>query len=311
MKVLATPRSFASYSKEPINKLKDNSIELQLNTKGDIYTEEELKELVKDLDGIIIGVDPLTKDVLKNAKNLSVISKYGVGLDNIDLAYCEDNGIEVKITAGANNDAVADYAFALILAVARRVCEIDAACRKGDWKKRISLDIKNKKLGILGLGAIGKQVALRSRGFDMELYGYDIFEDKEFNEKHNIKFTSVEKIFKECDFISIHLPLTEDTRYLINKDLLSTAKKELIIVNTARGGVINEDDLYQALKNGQIYGAGIDVFEEEPATDSPLLTLDNVIVGSHCSASSIGATDKMSMMAVDNLLETFRKQGKI
>lgn len=307
MKILATPRSFAGYSKEPLNKLRSQGIDFQLNTKGGIYTEEELKEMVKDLDGIIIGVDPLTEDVLRNAPNLKVVSKYGVGLDNIDLEYCSKHNIEVRKTVGANNDAVADFAFTLMLAVARRVCEIDEGCHEGDWKKRIALDIRGKKLGILGLGAIGKGVARRSRGFDMELYGYDIFEDKAFNEANNIKFTNLEEIFENCDFISVHLPLTDGTNHLVNKDLLNKAKSELIIVDTARGGVIDEKDLYDALANKTIYGAGIDVFEEEPPTNSPLLNLKNVIVGSHCSASTIGATDTMSMMAVDNLLEVLKK----
>ena len=214
----------------------------------------------------------------------------------------------MTITSGANADAVADFAFTLMLAVARRVCEIDSACRNGDWKKRVSIDIKNKKLGILGLGAIGKQVALRSRGFDMGLYGYDVFEDKEFNEKYNVKFTSIEEIFKECDFISVHMPLTEETKHLIDKDLLNTAKENLVIVNTARGGVIKEDDLYEILKSNRIFGAGIDVFETEPAKDSRLLELDNVIIGSHCSASTKGAVRNMSYMAVDNVLKVLKKK---
>lgn len=311
VKVLLTPRSFGKYSKEPYQLLKENGIEVVTNPTGGILKEEEMKELIKDVDAIIVGVDTLNEDVLKEAKKLQVISKYGVGIDNIDIDYCKKNNIEVTITRGANSSAVADYSFALLLAVARRVSEIDKDCRSHDWSKKVSLDVYGKKIGILGLGAIGKGVAERAEGFKMEIYGYDIYKDEEFIKNHNIHFTTIEEIMKECDFVSIHLPLTKDTHHIINRDMLKSAKKNLIIINTARGGIIDENALYEALKSGDIYGAGIDVFENEPAADSKLLELDNVVVGSHCSASSVGAVDKMSMIATENVIKVLKERGII
>lgn len=237
-----------------------------------------------------------------------MISKYGVGTDNIDLDYCKEHGITVEITRGANSAAVADFAFALMLGLARRMVEIDKGCRVGDWSKKESLDVYGKKLGVLGLGAIGKGVVRRARGFDMEIYGYDVFRDEAFLKENHVKFTDVEEIFRECDFISVHLPLLKETEHLIDKKLLSMAKKNLILINTARGGIIDEKDLYEALKEGRIYGAGIDAFECEPASESPLLELDNVILGSHCAASTRGAVDKMTEMAASHVLEYFGRE---
>lgn len=310
-KVLLTPRSFGKYSKESYELFNKNGVEVITNPTGGILKEEEMKELIKDVDAIIVGVDPLNEEVLKEAKKLKVISKYGVGTDNIDIDYCKKNNIEVTITRGANSTAVADYTFALLLGVARRLSEIDKGCHLHDWSKKVSLDVYGKKIGILGLGAIGKGVAERAEGFHMEVYGYDIYKDEEFIKNHNIHFTTIEEIMKECDFVSIHLPLTKETHHIIDRKMLKEAKDNLIIINTARGGIINEDDLYEALKSGEVYGAGIDVFENEPAADSKLLELDNVIVGSHCSASSIGAVDRMSMMATENVIKVLKERGII
>lgn len=311
VKVLVTPRSFGKYSSKPYDLLRENGIEIISNPNGNILDKSELKDLIRDVDGIIVGVDKLDEEILKEARKIKAISKYGVGTDNIDMNYCKANGIDVSVATGANSSAVADYAFTLMLGVARRIVEIDKGCRSGDWSKKISLDIYGKKLGILGLGAIGKAVAERAVGFNMKLYGYDIYKDEEIINKYNINFTSLDKIFKECDFISIHLPLTPKTYHLIDESLLKLAKNNLVIVNTARGGIIDEKALYETLKSKKIYGAGIDVFENEPAADSKLLELNNVIVGSHCTASSIGAVDKMSMIASENIINMLKKRGVI
>lgn len=309
MKVLITPRSFGKNSNEAFERLKANGFEIVRKPDGSMYTEEEMKKAVEDVDAVIVGVDPMNKEVLSHGKKLKIIAKYGVGTDNIDLEYCKEHGIAVEITRGANSSAVADYAFALILGLARRMVEIDKGCRAGDWKKKGSLDVYGKKLGVLGLGAIGKGVVKRGRGFDMEVYGYDVFKDEAFIAENQVKFTDVEEIFRECDFISVHLPLLKETEHLIDRRLLSVAKKNLVLINTARGGIIDEKDLYDALKSGEIYGAGIDAFECEPASESPLLELDNVILGSHCAASTKGAVDKMTEMAADNVLNFFRREG--
>ena len=309
-KVLITPRSFAQYSDAPYEKLVQSGIEVIRNPVGAIMSKDEMLVHVNGIDGIILGVDPLDSDVLA-ASNIKVVSKYGVGTDNIDLDYCSKNNIKVTITKNANSEAVADYAFALLLAVARRIVEIDKGCHEGDWGKKVSMDVFGKKIGIIGLGAIGRGVAARAKGFNMAVYAYDIFRDDAYISENQINFATLDEILSECDFISLHMPLTDETQHMINAESLKAAKKNLIIINTARGGIINEDDLYEALKNKQIFGAGLDVFEHEPAKDSKLLELNNVIVGSHCAASSIGAVDMMSTMAVDNIISAFKERGLI
>ncbi len=311
MRIVITPRSFGKNNAEAFELLEKNGFEVVRNEKGSIYTEEEMIQLVKDADAVIAGVDPLNERVLSAAPKLKIIAKYGVGLDNIDLDYCKAHDIQVEITRGANSAAVADFAFALMLGLARRMVEIDKGCRAGDWSKKESLDVFGKKLGVLGLGAIGKGVVKRASGFDMDIYGYDVFRDDDFIHQYQINFTSVEEIFRECDFISIHLPLLKETEHLVDEKLLATAKKNLILINTARGGIVDEDALYRALKNKEIYGAGIDAFECEPASQSPLLELDNVILGSHCAASTQGAVDKMTSMATENVINYFKEKGLI
>lgn len=311
IKVLITPRSFGKYSDVAKNQLLEAGITIVNNPKGSILNEAELIELIKDVDGVIIGVDSLSERVLSEAKQLKAIAKYGVGVDNIDFDYCRSHDLPVSITQNANMDAVADYAFALMLGVARKITEINQACHQNDWTKNIAVDVYGKRLGILGFGHIGKGVALRAKGFAMDILAYDVNPDHEFASKHGICFASLDEILTSCDFISIHLPLLPETRHLINKEVLLKMRKNAIIINSARGGIIDEDALYQALVNKQIFGAGLDVFEHEPAGDSPLLTLPNVIAGSHTAASTEGAVENMSNFAVVNLLKDLRNKGVI
>ncbi|MEF9920163.1 MAG: phosphoglycerate dehydrogenase [Erysipelotrichaceae bacterium] len=307
-KVLITPRSYGKYNKEELIALfNKNDIEPIFNPYGRIMDEKEMIQEIKDVDGLIVGVDPVNSNVLKCAPKLKAVAKYGVGTDNIDCDYAAKNGISVTKTMNANSDAVADFTMALMLAVARRVVEIDAGCHSEDWSKKEALDIYGKKIGVLGLGAIGRGVVKRAKGFDMEVYGFDVFENVEYNKQNNIKFTDIDTIIKECDFISLHMPLVEETKYILNKNNLKNAKENLIIINTARGGLINEDDLYDMLVAKKIYGVGIDAFENEAVHDSKLLKLTNVIAGSHTAASSKGAINTMSKMATEHVIEDLLK----
>lgn len=303
-KVLITPRSFAKYNRDEVLVLfQQHGIEPVFNPYNEIMTEEQLKEALTEMDGLIVGVDPVTEAVINHAPNLKAIAKYGVGIDNIDAPAAESRNIKVSRTVGANSASVADYSFALLMAVARRVVDIHNGCKNDDWSKKIALDVFGKKIGVLGLGAIGRGMVKRAQGFDMEVYGYDIFKDEDYIRENNIQFVDIETMVKECDFISIHMPLTDETHHMFDKPLLETAKANLVIINTARGGIVDEDALYELIKDGKIYGAGIDAFEQEPARDSKLLTLENVVVGSHTAASSIGATEQMTLMAAQNIIK--------
>lgn len=303
MKILITPRSFGKYNLEDIKmKLDSFGIDYNINDLGRSLNEDEMIDALKDVDGVVVGVDPINKKVLEAAPNLKAIAKYGVGLDNIDLDYCKEKSIKISKTIGANSNAVADYTFALLLAVARKVVLLDRKARENDYSKVISTDVYGKKIGVLGLGAIGKGVVKRAAGFGMDIYGYDIYEDKGFNTEYNVKFASVEEILNKCDFVTLHLPLVKDTKHIINKDNLNICKRDLILINTARGGLINEKDLYKALSIKQILGAGLDVFENQDKPYEKLLELDNVVLGNHTAASTMDATNNMTNMALENLL---------
>ncbi|MDD3164415.1 MAG: phosphoglycerate dehydrogenase [Oscillospiraceae bacterium] len=301
-KVLVTPRSFAKTDDAPVRLLQEAGYTIVRNPAGKIMTKEEMQTCIADVDGVIIGVDPLDADVLACAKNLRAIAKYGVGTDNIDKNYAASHHIPVSITAGANSNAVADYAFALMMGCARRVVKIDAMCHEKQWTKVMGADVYGKTVGIFGLGAIGKGVAKRAAGFDMQVLAYDVFWDDAYAAAHGITRATPAEIFRQADFISLHLPLTDETRGIIGAAELATMKPNVVLVNTARGGLIDEPALIAALQQGRIWGAGIDVFEQEPPANPELYTLDNLIMGSHCAASTNGASETMSMMAAQNLL---------
>jgi D-3-phosphoglycerate dehydrogenase len=310
-KILVTPRSFGKHSKQPIQMLEEAGYEVQLNPYNRILSKSEMKNAIKDVDGIIVGVDPLDEEVLKEAKNLKAIAKYGVGTDNIDLRYASNHHIPLTVAAGANNDAVADYTMALMLAAARRVTTIDAKCKQKDWTKITTVDVYGKVLGLIGIGSIGKGVAKRAKGFNMKILAYDLVRDEEFAREYGVTYVdTIDDILSESDFISLHLPLTDSTRHLISYQEFEKMKPDAVIINTARGGLINENALEHVLKNNMIWGAGVDVFEEEPPSNLELLSLDNLVIGSHCAASTVQAIDNMGILSSRNLLESLIKKGE-
>lgn len=301
-KILVTPRSYGKTNPALFDMLAEVGYEIVRNDVGGILTKEQMIERIADCVGVIIGVDPMDADVIAAAPKLRAISKYGVGVDNIDLDAAAARGIPVSRAVGANSEAVADYAFALMLALSRKVLPIDRNCRKDDWKKITTLDVSHKTLGLFGMGAIGKHVARRAEGFSMKVMAYDVFWDEKFAAEHNIERAEPEKIFREADFISLHLPLLPETRGFIGEKEIAMMKKTAILVNTARGGLIDDAALLKALKEERIYGAGLDAFAQEPPEDKSWYELDNVVIGSHCAASTVGATDNMGRIATENLL---------
>lgn len=306
MKVLTTPRSYGKTDPAVFDMLEQAGIEVIRNTTGNIFTKEQMIENIADCDGVIVGVDPMDADVIAAAPKLKAIAKYGVGVDNIDLDAAKARGIKVSITTGANSEAVADYAFALLMAMARKVPMIDSECRRHNWKKITTRDVSRSVIGIAGMGAIGKLVARRARAFDMEVLGYDVFWDEKFAEENGIKRATMEEIYEKADFISLHVPLLPSTRGMIGAEQLKAMKSGAVIINTARGGLIDEDALLTALENHEIGGACIDAFEQEPPEDERWFKLDNVILGSHCAASTAGASLNMGRMATANVIRDLK-----
>jgi D-3-phosphoglycerate dehydrogenase len=274
-----------------------------MNPFGRILSKQEMIELISEVDAIIVGVDPLDQDVLSHARQLKVIAKYGVGTDNIDVDYATSRGIPITVTQGANVDAVADYTLALMLAVARRIVPIDRACRIGDWGKITTLDVSGKTLGIVGLGNIGKAVAKRAAGFDMRVLAFDVYRDEAYAARHGIEYVPFDELLRQSDFISLHAPLNDKNRYLISYEQFEWMKRTAIVVNTARGGLIDEQALLWALREERIWGAGIDVFEREPPETPELLQLDNLVIGSHCAASTVQAIENMGVLAAGSVIQ--------
>jgi len=305
-KVLITPRSFEHIKDKFLELLKDAEIEVVMNPYGRVIKEDEMVELIKDMDGIIVGIDPITKRVIDNASKLKVISKYGVGVDNIDLESAKERNIVVTNTPNANSNAVAELTVGLIISVLRNIPLSDRRVREKKWDRFIGYELYGKTLGVIGTGSIGKRVIKLLRGFDLNILCYDKFPDYEWAEKENVKYVNFDELLKRSDIITIHIPLTEETRHLISERELSLMKKTAVIINTSRGGIINERDLYKFLKEGKIYGAGLDVLEDEPPQNSPLIELDNVVITSHIGAHTQESIENMAFIAIDNLISVLK-----
>lgn len=303
MKILITPRSFASISDKAIKMLTARGYEIQRNNTDRPYQKEEMLNLIRDIDGIIIGIDELSTEIIERADKLKVISKYGTGLDNIDINIATKKKIIVTNTPQANVEAVADLVFGLILSLARRVPEADQKTKSGKWEKIIGKSVWEKTLGIIGLGKIGRQVVKRAQGFKMNILVYDLIKDEKFAQNYSIKYVNLEELLQKSDYITIHIPLNDTTRGMISYKELGKIKKEAFLINTSRGGIVDEQALYKALRNNQLKGAALDVYSNEPPVESPLKELDNVIMTPHIGAYTEEAIENMGIQAAQNLID--------
>jgi len=241
---------------------------------------------------------------LKSAKNLRVVSRYGIGCDRVDLDSASECGIYVTNTPGANADAVADLTLGLMLSVARAIPMLDRSTKQGEWKRRTGIELGGKTLGLLGFGMIGKQTARRAAGFGMNVIAYDPYIDEVYAKEHGVASKTQEQVISESDFLSLHLPLIDATKNIINKDSIEKMRPGAVVINTSRGGLIDEAALYDALKSGFLGGAALDAYEKEPPdADLPLYQLPNVVTTPHTGAHTAEAALNMATMAVDNLIE--------
>ncbi len=259
--------------------------------------------------------DKIDAEVFDAAPRLKIVAQMAVGFDNIDVAEAARRGICVTNTPGVLTETTADFAWTLLMAVARRVVEADKYVRGSRWKvgwhpmMMQGRDVYGATLGIVGLGRIGCAIAKRAKGFDMKVLYYDIVRRPDFEKEYDIHFTELDQIFKTADFITINAPLTKETQHLVNENRLKTMKKTAYLINNARGPIVDELALYKALKEGWIAGAGLDVFEQEPTpVTNPLLNLDNVVVAPHISSASHETRSKMAEMVAENLVAFF--EGK-
>lgn len=306
-KVLVTARMFGYLSDQSFDIFRQEGFELLPNPyRGKGLSEKELLGLIGGVDGLLTGVDKVTRKVIQSADKLKVISKFGAGVDNIDVGAATERGIIVTNTPATNSDAVADMAFALIFAVARRIPYACDKVRNGQWPLMVGVEVWNKTIGIIGLGQIGKRVAMRATGFNMEILTYEKFPDQEFIRENKIKLVPLNQLLRESDFVSIHVPLTHETENLIGPDQLEMMKPTAFLINTSRGRIVDEDALYAALKSGQIAGAAFDVLKEEPPRERRLLELENMVVTPHISFMTREAITHMEKLSAQNLIDVLR-----
>jgi glyoxylate reductase len=256
--------------------------------------------------------DQIDAEVFDAAPNLKIVAQLAVGFDNIKIGEATKRGVYVTNTPGVLTETTADFAWALLMAVARRVVEADKYIRSGNWKVGWhpmmiqGRDIYGATLGIVGLGRIGCSIAKRAKGFDMNVLYHDVIRRPDFEKEYDIKFTDIVLLFQNADFVTINVPLTKETYHLVDEKKLKMMKRTAYLVNNARGPVVDEKALYKALKQGWIAGAALDVFEQEPTPkDNPLLKLDNVVVAPHISSASYETRSKMAEMVAENLVAFF------
>jgi D-3-phosphoglycerate dehydrogenase len=303
--VLIESRPFCAIDKNPLEQLRGAGLDL-IDMRGSGVEHAAFIDALKRADILLCGNDLRVNDTLLDmAPRVKAIAKQGAGLDTVDIAAATCRGVPVFYTPGANNQAVADHTFAMILCLARRIIYCDRSLREKRWEhtKIMGFDIWNKTLGLIGLGAIGCGVALRAKGFQMRVMAHDPFWPEDFAREHGIERMSIEELLKASDVVSIHAPLTPENQGLINARTLKLMKPTALVINAARGGIINEVDLHQALKSGVIAGAGIDVFEKEPPIDSPLLELENVVLTPHTAAFTYEGMNNMSVCIVEQVID--------
>jgi D-3-phosphoglycerate dehydrogenase len=301
-KVLITTPTFAKYSSEAPAILAQAGLEA-VRAAQPVKSDRALLGYLDGVTAIITGLEPITATVIDAARELKVIAKHGIGVDNIDLEAARRRGIRVVNAPGTNKDAVADLVFGLMFALTRRLLAADASVRKGEWPRMFGQSVWGKKIGIVGMGAIGKAVALRAEGFRMPTFGYDTYWDEQFAAQHGVQRVSLEALLGEADFVTLHVPLLEETRNLIGEAELRLMKPTAFLINAARGGVVDEAALHGALTAGTIAGAGLDAFDAEPPLGSPLLALDNVVLTPHMGAYTEEALGLTSVAAAQSVVD--------
>src|SRR5512143_1374302 len=276
-RLLVTPTSYGENDPRLKTELEEQVGEVLYNPTGKPLTSAELAQLLPGIDGYIAGLDDINAQALQSADRLKVIARYGVGVDKVDLVAAHQKGIVVTNTPGANSVSVAELALGLMLALARQIPEAVDAVHQGKWPRYSGLSLEGKTIGILGLGAIGKQLARRLAGFDCRILAHDPFADAAFAKNNHVELAALDKLVEQADFISLHLPLLPETRGMVNDAFLNRMKKGSFLINTSRGEVLDEEALLRALQSGHLKGAGLDAFTiEPPDPKNPLLALPQV-----------------------------------
>lgn len=305
MNIIVTSPSFSSNTilQKEIYQYFPNA---KLNLEGKRFGKKELLEYIQDADAIIVGLEPIDEEVLSQCKHLKIVSKYGVGLNNIDLDACKKRNIAIGWTGGVNKLSVAEMTLGYMLMLMRNLFITSNELKNGIWNKSGGFQLSAKKIGIIGVGHIGKEVVRLLKSFNCDIYVNDIIDQENYYKENNLKEVTKEEIFKTCDIVTIHTPYDDTTKDLATLEVFKMMKQSSFVINSARGGIINEDDLKYALQNNLIAGAAIDAYVEEPPTDKELLNLPNLICTPHIGGNAQEAVEAMGMSAIKHLVEYFK-----
>lgn len=305
-KVLITPKSYYAIRRQMQPLLEGRAV--VFNDTGKTLTEAEMMDRIVDVDGLLVGVDPVSRRVIEKAKRLRAVSKYGVGIDNIDLEALEERRIPLKTAPGTNSISVAELTLGLLLTITRNIWRSAQQVKDGGWQRKQGMEITGKTLGIMGCGSIGREVARRARGLLMSVLVFDpYFDDENFRVQNAIEQVALDDLLARSDFISLHLPLTPETRGIVGRRCLQRMKPDAYLINTSRGELIDEAALADALGRNIIAGAACDVWTREPPGNHPLLQLDNFILTPHMGATTREAVLRMARAATLNLIDMLRE----
>ena len=304
-KIVITPRGFAKCGLENAEIIRNAGFDLVYNDTGLAYTKEQFYDITDGADGVVVGVEQVDKAYIDAHPSLKAVVKFGVGTDNIDVEYCKEKGIFVGRTVGSNARSVAETAISFVIADSKNLFESISNTRQNGWAKLTGYEILGKTIGIVGFGAIGKHVARMAVGLGMNVLAYDAFGiDKDVAASMDVTVSDMKEIIEKSDFLSLHVPLTPETRDMISAKEMAAMKSSAVLINTARGGIVNEADLYEALKNGVIKAAYFDVFSSEPpAKDEPLLTLPNFYLTPHIASRSEEAEKNTANIATRVIID--------
>lgn len=288
------------------NEIYKHFTNVKLNLNKIRFQRDNLIDYIKDADGIIVGLEIIDDYVLSKCPNLKIIAKYGVGLNNIDLEACKRRNIAVGWTGGVNKLSVAEMTLGYMLMLCRNLFITSNELKNGIWNKSGGFQLSGKSIGIIGVGCIGRELVRLLKPFNCKIYANDIIEQDKYYIENNLINASKDDIFKKCDIVTIHTPYDETTKNMVNLNTLKMMKNTSFMINSARGGIINEEDLKYALKNHIIAGAAIDTYMEEPPSDVKLLNLPNLICTPHIGGNSKEAVESMGISAINHLISFFK-----
>lgn len=304
-RILIATSPFGITGSEPLDLLKATDWELIYNPYNRRLKSSEVAELIQDVDAVVAGTEPYTREILKNLKRLKVISRVGIGIDNVDLLACKEQNIQVTYTPDAPSQAVAELAVGNIINLSRHIIASDHSVREGAWNRFMGLLLSEMTIGVVGVGRIGKRVISLLKAFNPKILACDLQPDYNFGEANNIHWVDKDEIFRSADLVTLHIPYNKYNRHYVNRETIAKMKTNSYLINTSRGGIVDEEALKDALLQKHLGGAALDVFEKEPY-EGVLTQMDNVIFTAHMGASARASRFLMEKGAAEDCIKVLK-----